>query len=45
MIALDNFLYVSALIFAVGTAGVLLSRNLIVMFMCFIDALMKGNLP
>ena len=30
----ENYLYLSALIFTVGAAGVLLRRNAIVMFMC-----------
>jgi len=30
----DNYLYLSALLFTIGAAGVLLRRNAIVMFMC-----------
>ena len=30
----DNYLYLSALLFSIGAAGVLLRRNAIVMFMC-----------
>ena len=30
----DNYLYLSALLFTIGGAGVLLRRNAIVMFMC-----------
>jgi NADH-quinone oxidoreductase subunit K len=30
----DNYLYLSALLFTIGAAGVLLRRNAIVVFMC-----------
>ena len=30
----ENYLYLSALLFTIGAAGVLLRRNAIVMFMC-----------
>lgn len=30
----DNYLYLSALLFTIGAAGVLLRRNALVMFMC-----------
>ena len=30
----DNYLYLSALLFTIGAAGVLLRRNAIIMFMC-----------
>ncbi|GAY13478.1 NADH-quinone oxidoreductase subunit NuoK [Mycobacterium sp. shizuoka-1] len=30
----DNYLYLSALLFTIGAAGVLVRRNAIVMFMC-----------
>jgi NADH-quinone oxidoreductase subunit K len=34
MLALNNYLIVSAIIFAIGTIGVLTRRNAIVIFMC-----------
>ena len=34
MLALHNYLIVSAIIFAIGTIGVLTRRNAIVIFMC-----------
>ena len=39
-----NYLYLSALLFTVGAAGVLLRRNAIVMFMCVELMLNAGNL-
>ncbi len=39
-----NYLYLSALIFTIGAAGVLLRRNAIVMFMCVELMLNAGNL-
>jgi NADH-quinone oxidoreductase subunit K len=39
-----NYLYLSALLFAIGAAGVLLRRNAIVMFMCVELMLNAGNL-
>ena len=40
----ENYLYLSALIFSIGAAGVLLRRNAIVMFMCVELMLNAGNL-
>ena len=40
----DNYLYLSALLFTVGAAGVLLRRNAIVMFMCVELMLNAANL-
>ena len=34
MINLDSYLYVSAIMFSIGTIGVLTRRNAIVIFMC-----------
>jgi NADH-quinone oxidoreductase subunit K len=34
MLALNNYLILSAIIFAIGTVGVLTRRNAIVIFMC-----------
>ena len=39
-----NYLYLSALLFTIGAAGVLLRRNAIVMFMCVELMLNAGNL-
>ncbi|MFH2037742.1 MAG: NADH-quinone oxidoreductase subunit NuoK [Candidatus Zixiibacteriota bacterium] len=44
MIPIQHFLIVSALIFAIGTAGVILSRNLIIMFMSIELMLNAANL-
>jgi NADH-quinone oxidoreductase subunit K len=44
MIPISHFLIVSALIFAVGTAGVILSRNLIIIFMSIELMLNAANL-
>lgn len=40
----DNYLYLSALLFTLGAAGVLLRRNAIVMFMCVELMLNAANL-
>jgi NADH-quinone oxidoreductase subunit K len=40
----NNYLYLSALLFTIGAAGVLLRRNAIVMFMCVELMLNAGNL-
>src|SRR5690349_20518799 len=40
----DYYLYLSALLFTIGAAGVLLRRNAIVMFMCVELMLNAGNL-
>src|SRR5260370_12028009 len=40
----DNYLYLSALLFTIGAAGVLLRRNAIVMFMCIELMLNAANL-
>ncbi|HBA87819.1 MAG TPA: NADH-quinone oxidoreductase subunit NuoK [Geobacter sp.] len=34
MLAIDNYLILSAIMFAIGTVGVLTKRNAIVIFMC-----------
>ena len=40
----ENYLYLSALLFTIGAAGVLLRRNAIVMFMCVELMLNASNL-
>lgn len=40
----DNYLYLSALLFTIGAAGVLLRRNALVMFMCIELMLNAANL-
>ncbi len=40
----DYYLYLSAVLFSIGAAGVLLRRNAIVMFMCVELMLNAGNL-
>jgi len=40
----NHYLYLSALVFTIGAAGVLLRRNAIVMFMCVELMLNAGNL-
>ena len=40
----QNYLYLSALLFTIGAAGVLLRRNAIVMFMCIELMLNAANL-
>jgi len=40
----NHYLYLSALLFTIGAAGVLLRRNAIVMFMCVELMLNAGNL-
>lgn len=40
----ENYLYLSALLFTIGAAGVLLRRNAIVMFMCVELMLNAANL-
>ena len=40
----DNYLYLSALLFTIGAAGVLLRRNAIIMFMCVELMLNAANL-
>ncbi len=44
MVPITHFLVLSALLFAIGVAGVMLSRNLIVMFMSIELMLNAGNL-
>lgn len=34
MLALNNYLIISAILFSIGTIGVLVRRNAIVIFMC-----------
>ena len=43
-VTLQHFLYVSGALFAIGLAGVLLRRNLIVIFMCLELMLSAANL-
>ncbi|MFD4182256.1 NADH-quinone oxidoreductase subunit NuoK [Rhodococcus sp. NPDC058514] len=40
----ENYLYLSALLFTIGAAGVLVRRNAIVVFMCIELMLNAGNL-
>ncbi|MAU83851.1 NADH-quinone oxidoreductase subunit NuoK [Gordonia sp. Z-3] len=40
----ENYLYLAALLFAIGAAGVLLRRNAIVVFMCIELMLNAANL-
>ncbi|MFC7449934.1 NADH-quinone oxidoreductase subunit NuoK [Rhodococcus daqingensis] len=40
----ENYLYLSALLFTIGAAGVLTRRNAIVVFMCIELMLNAGNL-
>ncbi|NKR97912.1 NADH-quinone oxidoreductase subunit NuoK [Rhodococcus hoagii] len=40
----DNYLYLAALLFTIGAAGVLLRRNAIVVFMCIELMLNAANL-
>lgn len=44
MVPIPHYLIVSALIFAIGTAGVIISRNLIIMFMSIELMLNAANL-
>ena len=44
MITLNDYLLVSGLLFAIGFAGVLLRRNIIVIFMCLEMMLNAANL-
>lgn len=44
MITLNDYLLVSGLLFAVGLAGVVLRRNIIVIFMCLEMMLSAANL-
>ena len=44
MITLNHFLLVSGLLFAIGLSGVLLRRNIIVIFMCLELMLSAANL-
>ncbi|UCD94422.1 MAG: NADH-quinone oxidoreductase subunit NuoK [Candidatus Zixiibacteriota bacterium] len=44
MVPIPHFLILSALLFATGTAGVIISRNLIIMFMSIELMLNAGNL-
>ncbi len=43
-LTLNHFLFVSAALFAIGLAGVLLRRNLIIIFMCLELMLAAANL-
>ena len=42
--SLNNYLYLSALLFTIGAAGVLIRRNAIVVFMCIELMLNAANL-
>ncbi|GFO62091.1 MULTISPECIES: NADH-quinone oxidoreductase subunit NuoK [Geomonas] len=44
MLAIENYLIVSAILFAIGTIGVLTKRNAIVIFMCIEMMLNAVNL-
>src|SRR5271170_7865015 len=44
MLTLDDYLLVSGLLFAIGFAGVLLRRNIIIIFMCLELMLNAANL-
>ena len=44
MLTLSHFLFVSGLLFVIGFAGVLLRRNIIVIFMCLEMMLSAANL-
>lgn len=44
MIELHHYLFVSGLLFAIGLAGVIVRRNIIVMFMCLELMLSAANL-
>jgi NADH-quinone oxidoreductase subunit K len=44
MVPITNYLVLSALLFAIGTAGVIISRNLIIMFMSIELMLNAANL-
>ena len=44
MVSLNEYLLVSGLLFAIGFAGVLLRRNIIVIFMCLEIMLSAANL-
>ena len=44
MATLNNYLFVSGLLFAIGLAGVVLRRNVIVVFMCLELMLSAANL-
>ena len=43
-LTLDHFLFVSGVLFAIGLAGVLIRRNMIVIFMCLELMLAAANL-
>jgi NADH-quinone oxidoreductase subunit K len=44
MVTLNNYLLVSGLLFTIGFAGVLLRRNIIIIFMCLEMMLSAANL-
>ena len=44
MLALENYLILSAILFSIGTVGVLIRRNAIVIFMCVEMMLNSVNL-
>jgi len=43
-IPIEHYLYLSVILFSIGTAGVLVRRNAIVVFMCIELMLAAGNL-
>lgn len=44
MIPLEHYIYLSALLFGIGTMGILLRRNMIILFMCIELMLNAANL-
>ena len=44
MVTLNDYLFVSGLLFAIGFAGVMVRRNIIIIFMCLELMLNAGNL-
>ncbi|MDB4258162.1 NADH-quinone oxidoreductase subunit K, partial [Akkermansiaceae bacterium] len=44
MATLNDFLFVSGLLFAIGLAGVMIRRNIIVIFMCLELMLAAANI-
>ena len=44
-LTLNHFLFVSGALFAIGLAGVLVRRNLLILFMCLALRLAAANLP
>ena len=44
MVSLNEYLFISGLLFAIGLAGVIIRRNIIVIFMCLEPMLAASNL-